>query len=243
MKSKYKKLKDELLRIAKACAPTPEDMLVYTGRARRLASFLKDANIQISSANSIKLRHIECYFQQRYRTGVSSKILREELDTIKHVLTHCGKRNIVKNERLTYTSLNIADVRPIIICPYCGNKTNLIKGALMPFSISAATENKYYWICPPCNAWVGCHKNSGRPLGTPAKENLRILRTKVRKLFDNYQQRTNISRNGANIWLSRKLNCHIHECHIGYFDEDMCNRASEIIITEINKNTYPPDSF
>lgn len=96
MKSKYKKLKDELLRIAKACAPTPEDMLVYTGRARRLASFLKDANIQISSANSIKLRHIECYFQQRYRTGVSSKILREELDTIKHVLTHCGKRNIVK---------------------------------------------------------------------------------------------------------------------------------------------------
>ncbi|MCN8694899.1 zinc-finger-containing protein [Escherichia coli] len=48
-----------------------------------------------------------------------------------------------------------------------------------------------------------------------------MLRTKVRKLFDNYQQRTNISRNGANIWLSRKLNCHIQECHIGYFNEDM----------------------
>ncbi|HHY1032341.1 TPA: hypothetical protein ACVY13_004180 [Escherichia coli] len=30
-----------------------------------------------------------------------------------------------------------------------------------------------------------------------------------------------MSRNGANIWLSRKLNCHIQECHIGYFNEDM----------------------
>ncbi|HGF1753107.1 TPA: hypothetical protein ACGAEC_004883 [Escherichia coli] len=31
---------------------------------------------------------MECYFQQRYHTGVSSNILREELDTIKHILTH-----------------------------------------------------------------------------------------------------------------------------------------------------------
>ncbi|MCF6615187.1 hypothetical protein IHV42_28395 [Escherichia coli] len=38
----------------------------------------------------------------------------------------------------------------------------------------------------------------------------------------------------------------MHECHIGYFNESMCNRSSEILITEINKfakNTYPPDSF
>ncbi|MHC9017221.1 phage integrase N-terminal domain-containing protein [Escherichia coli] len=67
MKSKYKKLKDELIKIAKACAPTPEDILVYMGRARRFASFLKESNIQIKSINSIKLRHIELYFQQRYR--------------------------------------------------------------------------------------------------------------------------------------------------------------------------------
>lgn len=58
MKSKYKKLKDELIKIAKACAPTPEDILVYMGRARRFASFLKESNIQIKSINSIKLRHI-----------------------------------------------------------------------------------------------------------------------------------------------------------------------------------------
>lgn len=246
MKSKYKKLKDELIKIAKACAPTPEDILVYMGRARRFASFLKESNIQIKSINSIKLRHIELYFQQRYRTGVRSKILREELDTIKHILTDCGKRNMMKNERLTYAALNIADVRPIVICTYCGNKAQLRKGALMPFSSTPTTENKYYWICSPCNEWVGCHKNSGRPLGTPAKENLRILRAQVRKLFDSYQQKTNISRNEANRWLSRKLNCRIHECHIGYFNESMCNRASEILITEINKfakNTYPPDSF
>lgn len=52
MKSKYKKLKDELIKIAKACAPTPEDILVYMGRARRFASFLKESNIQIKSINS-----------------------------------------------------------------------------------------------------------------------------------------------------------------------------------------------
>lgn len=152
MKSKYKKLKDELIKIAKACAPTPEDILVYMGRARRFASFLKESNIQIKSINSIKLRHIELYFQQRYRTGVRSKILREELDTIKHILTDCGKRNMMKNERLTYAALNIADVRPIVICTYCGNKAQLRKGALMPFSTTPTTENKYYWICSPCNA-------------------------------------------------------------------------------------------
>ncbi|WP_369797285.1 zinc-finger-containing protein [Enterobacter sp. BIDMC 29] len=72
----------------------------------------------------------------------------------------------------------------MVICSYCNNNALLAKGSQIYFKPNYFKDNKYYWICRACEAWVGCHKNSGRPMGTPAKCNLRELRKKAHLKFD-----------------------------------------------------------
>lgn len=247
MKSKSRLFREEFVRIARQCASSPEDIRTYTGRAWGFLQFLQEANIQIKQIASIKTRHIETYFRHRYRSGVSSKHLKEELETLKKILTRAGHPKLItdNNNRLSHFALNIAGLRPVVICPYCNNKALLAKGSQIHLGSNHFEENKYYWICYTCEAWVGCHKNSGRPMGTPAKSGLRELRKKAHLKFDYFRKKGNMSRNKAYLWLSRKLNISICECHIGYFDEATCIRTLEVfdVLKDSNASQYPTDSF
>lgn len=247
MKSKSRLFREEFVRVARKCASSPEDIRTYTGRAWGFLLFLQAADIQIKQIASIKTRHIETYFRHRYRSGVSSKQLREESETLRKMFTHAGRSKLMaeNNDRLNNAALNIADLRPVVICPYCNNNALLAKGSQIYLKSDYFKDNKYYWICHVCEAWTGCHKNSGRPLGTPAKSNLRELRKKVHLKFDHYWKKEKMSRNEAYLWLCRKLKCSICECHIGYFDEAMCTRALEMFDTlKISNNSqHHAESF
>lgn len=110
-------------------------------------------------------------------------------------------------------------------CPYCGEKAVLIDSA----EVYRGTSYGPIWICRPCKAWVGCHAGTVHPLGRLANGKLRRLKMDVHRLFDPLWKEKKISRKDAYRWLALALEIEFKRCHIGNFDEDMCERAIKLI--------------
>lgn len=118
-------------------------------------------------------------------------------------------------------------------CWYCGREAKLIPGDELYGDKNP--EGKLYWKCEPCNAWVGCHKGTDRPLGELAKFPLRKARAKTHRTMDWLRRETGMSRSEAYRWLSEALNLDKRDCHIGMFDRDLCYRAVEVMREEVER--------
>lgn len=142
------------------------------------------------------------------------------------------------------------------ICPYCGRHATLVKGSEI-YAPNNKLKARNFWICPPCDAYVGCHKKGhpiflkkGKvvisdgtyPLGTLANEVLRTLRQRVHKVFDPLWSNDELGstskaarakvRTKAYSWLAALMNLPISNCHIGMFDEEQCLRAIQLCRNE-----------
>ena len=111
-------------------------------------------------------------------------------------------------------------------CPYCHNKAILID--------SRVIHGKSYgliWMCSPCKAWVGVHKNSPthKPLGSLAKEDLRILRMKAHEVFDSLWRKWGISRKEAYVYLQNLMDMTPEQAHIGRFNEYECRKLIKLL--------------
>ena len=62
------------------------------------------------------------------------------------------------------------------ICRYCGGIIRLVPAADVYGSSTErlGMQNEYLYQCQNCNARVGCHKGTTRPLGDVANEILRL---------------------------------------------------------------------
>lgn len=127
-----------------------------------------------------------------------------------------------------------------VICPYCNRAAKRVTGRTI-YPNRPGFHNKKFWVCRACNAYVGCHSN-GKPFGTLANSDLRILRIKVHKKFDRLWKRGHITRTEAYKLLAEKLNISMKRCHIGMFDTEHCMRAIKVI-RKINKKLNMPNSF
>ena len=86
-------------------------------------------------------------------------------------------------------------------------------------------------------AYVGCHRGTTTPLGTPAVKVVRLARSRAHKAFDPLwkakQERApkgqkRAARALGYQWLADQLGLAGDECHIGLFDEAQCKRVVEI---------------
>jgi len=113
-------------------------------------------------------------------------------------------------------------------CPYCQSPTILVTAQQL-YGLSAdPLKPKNYWACLPCKAWVGCHGNSEKPLGTPAKANLRRMRRKAHAVFDPlWMAEDGYHRDDAYAWLGKMLGI-TGEVHIGEMNVRECERVIEI---------------
>lgn len=89
-------------------------------------------------------------------------------------------------------------------------------------------EWPYAYLCRHCGAYVGMHPFTAIPLGTLANAGMREARKRAKAVFNPLWQHGGMTRNEAYAWLAAQLGiADVGYCHIGWFDEAMCERVVE----------------
>lgn len=130
------------------------------------------------------------------------------------------------------------------ICEYCGFPAPLVPDGQV---YSRGGFGKMVYFCQPCNAWVGVHRGTTTPLGRMAGPELRRLKVQDHALFDPLWRAAMKHRGWHKVkargrayrWLALSLGIPAERCHIGMFDEAMCNRAIGVCMAR--KQLTPTD--
>jgi hypothetical protein len=90
------------------------------------------------------------------------------------------------------------------------------------------------YYCAPCDAYVGVHKGTDRPLGRLANAELRKWRNKAHASFDPLWKfgRYRGKRSAAYGWLADMMGLPKSETHIAMFDVENCQRVVTIMESE-----------
>lgn len=133
------------------------------------------------------------------------------------------------------------DGAAVVICNYCGDSAQFL-----------ATSEQVYdgrnfgpvWACLKCEAWVGVHPGTKKPLGRLANSDLRQAKRRAHSVFDPlwmhareaYDDKVHsrrlvirIARSRAYLWLAEQLGIPVEDCHIGMFDVAQCRRVVEVV--------------
>lgn len=114
----------------------------------------------------------------------------------------------------------------IVMCDYCDQRSKLVTGRVL-YPHRPDLYHKHFYLCEPCGAYVGCHKNSQyhAPLGRLANAELRGWKNRAHAAFDPLWQSDSMTRGKAYAWLAEALDLDIQYCHIGMFDIAMCQKV------------------
>ena len=129
--------------------------------------------------------------------------------------------------------IDLSQLGEEVYCPYCKQKTVLVD--------SSEIYGKSYgliYLCKRCKSYVGVHKGTTKPLGTPASKKLRELRKQTHSYLDELwlnkpKSKRNLERKRVYSWLSEKMNIPIEKTHVGMFTESQCIEAIEILREEL----------
>lgn len=113
------------------------------------------------------------------------------------------------------------------ICPYCNVIAKLEDSA----KVYGGRSYGMIWLCanfPECDAYVGVHKGTSKPLGELANSKLRRARKASHKAFDSFWKGPGgLSRKKAYRALAKALGISVDNCHIGMFGIEDCKRVVE----------------
>lgn len=121
-----------------------------------------------------------------------------------------------------------------MICPFCDQPARWCENK----EIYGRNYGKSYmvWLCKPCDAYVGCHCNTKRPLGTIANAETRKWRKKVHAELDPIW-RNHHNPKGRRARLYERLSKHFgYEYHTGESDVAACKKALAFIRSELQPN-------
>lgn len=113
------------------------------------------------------------------------------------------------------------------ICRYCGGKITLTDARTIYGNAvhRLGLEGEKIYLCQNCNARVGCHKGTARPLGNVANEVLRLKRMETHQIFDAFWKERGMTRSSAYQWLAEQMHLPEREAHIGSFEMDACQQV------------------
>ena len=117
------------------------------------------------------------------------------------------------------------------ICPYCGEFSKKVTGK----EVYPHRKDLYklcFYQCEPCEAHVGCHSSSDKPLGRLANKELRKAKSAAHRAFDPLWRFGDMKRPEAYKWLAKALGIDGKDCHIGMFDIETCE---EVVTHSLNK--------
>ncbi len=118
-----------------------------------------------------------------------------------------------------------------VICPYCDVGAKLVDSKI----VYGGRSYGMIWLCsnyPDCDAYVGVHRGTKKPLGRMANAKLRKAKMAAHAAFDRHWKSWDLTRrmgrNEAYRVLAEALGICVKNCHIGMFDVDECNRVVEV---------------
>lgn len=116
-----------------------------------------------------------------------------------------------------------------VSCPYCGKEAEFVGGVTL-YPRRKDLHHLNFWLCEPCDAYVGCHaenpslgEDGTRPLGRLANAALRAAKQRAHAAFDPIWKTGLMTRLKAYRWLARELGIEDEACHIGEFDIAQCD--------------------
>ncbi len=85
------------------------------------------------------------------------------------------------------------------------------------------------YLCKGCDAYVGVHKGTSKPLGILANAELRSWKKRAHFYFDQIWKSKIMTRSQAYKWLSEQLCKDSKETHIGMFDVPDCKKVVDVV--------------
>lgn len=128
-----------------------------------------------------------------------------------------------------------------VTCPYCGGSAQFVRNSAEFYH---GRDFGPLYVCRPCDARVGCHPGTEKPLGRLANAELRAAKMRAHAAFDplwkrkaalgknRYQRKA--ARSLGYRWLAGQLGIDHKECHIGMFDVETCNRVVEVVRSAVS---------
>lgn len=116
-----------------------------------------------------------------------------------------------------------------VICGYCFQPAKLVGGSSI-YKHRNDLNDRNFWLCEPCDAYVGCHKDTTIPFGSLANATLRLKRKEAHSYFDpiwehlidRYDMSKSQARKQVYSWLANKMQITLKQCHIGKFNYNQC---------------------
>ncbi|PSB30123.1 zinc-finger-containing protein [Chlorogloea sp. CCALA 695] len=122
-------------------------------------------------------------------------------------------------------------------CPFCRSSVSLIDSATI-YGLSYG----FIYLCdsyPKCDARVGCHPGSIKPLGTLANKELRRWRSLAHRKFDPlWQSGVFSSRQAAYKWLSKAMKLPLEKTHVAMFDIRQCQKVIALVESFVNSRQH-----
>lgn len=112
-------------------------------------------------------------------------------------------------------------------CDYCGQPSVPADGRTV-YPYRPDLWHQRFFMCEPCDAWVGTHRKSGLPLGRLANAELRRARMAAHAAFDPIWKDGDMSRTRAYEWLAEAMGIEPDYCHIGLFDVWQCEKVKQL---------------
>ncbi len=117
------------------------------------------------------------------------------------------------------------------VCNICGGKVSYVSNARV---YGSRYGSGWCYLCESCGAYVGTHGPRPREaMGILADKRMRRLKMECHELFDRTWE-TNAERRERYARLANRLGIPVAECHFGYFDAPMLERALAILKEEGN---------
>lgn len=106
-------------------------------------------------------------------------------------------------------------------CQYCGREAIKVNG-LDIYPHRPDLGKLSFYQCKHCDAYVGTHNGTNKPLGTLANKNLRMARGLAHKSFDPLWKYGKLRRKDAYIGLSKFMGINVNVTHIALFNLEQC---------------------
>lgn len=120
-----------------------------------------------------------------------------------------------------------------VVCDYCGNEARMVGGLeIYPHRRDLAILK--FYLCDPCDAYVGTHRNTNppQPLGRLANAELRKAKKAAHAAFDPLWRSGRMNRHQAYKHLAQLMELPPKDAHIGMFTIEQCHRVVALIQTE-----------